>query len=52
MDFVRIETCYQHIIDNLLLLDDAALLKINDIVVSFAHSQVFKKNGSIVCKNR
>ena len=41
--FERISIGYQRIIDNLHLLDNATLLKINDVVVSFGHNQVFKK---------
>ena len=54
LGFDRIEIGYQRIIDNLQLLNDATLLKINDVVVSFGHKEVFKKkrNGSIVCKDR
>ena len=41
--FERIEIGYQRIIDNLHLLDETTLLKINDVVVSFGHKEVFKK---------
>ena len=41
--FERIEISYQRIIDNLHLLTDEAMLQINDIVVVFGHSEVFKK---------
>lgn len=41
--FDRIEIGYQRIIDNVHLLDDTTLIKINDVVVSFGHNQVFKK---------
>lgn len=41
--FDRIEIGYQRIIDNLHLLDNATLMKLNDVVVSFGHHQVFKK---------
>ena len=41
--FERIEIGYQRIIDNVRLLDQDTLLKINDIIVNFAHQKVFKK---------
>ena len=52
--FERIEIGYQRILDNLHLLDDHTMIKINDVVVRFGHHQVFKKkrSGSIVFKNR
>ena len=34
---------YQRIIDNVHLLDDNALQKINDVIVEFGHNKVFKK---------
>lgn len=39
----KIEIGYQRIIDNLQLLDDQTVLKINDVVVEFGHKTVFKK---------
>ena len=42
--FERIEIGYQRILDNLHLLDDVTLMKINDIIVDFGHKEVFKKN--------
>lgn len=42
--FEKIEISYQRIIDNLHLLDNETLIKINDIIVSFGHNAVFKKN--------
>ena len=41
--FERIEIGYQRILDNLHLLDDNTMIKINDVVVRFGHHQVFKK---------
>lgn len=41
--FKKIEISYQRIIDNLHLLDNETLIKINDIIVSFGHKTVFKK---------
>ena len=41
--FERIEIGYQRILDNLHLLDDHTMIKINDVVVRFGHHQVFKK---------
>ena len=51
--FERIEIGYQRILDNVHLLDDDTLSKINDVIVEFGHT-VFKKKrrGSIICKNR
>jgi hypothetical protein len=34
---------YQTIVDNVSLLDDNTLYKINEVIVSFGHSEVFKK---------
>jgi hypothetical protein len=34
---------YQTIVDNVSLLDDNTLYKINAVIVSFGHSEVFKK---------
>ena len=50
----RREISYQRIIDNVHLLDNDALKKINDVIVEFGHNEVFKKKrkGSIICKNR
>ena len=41
--FDRIEISYQRIIDNVHLLTDEVLLKINDVIVDFGHKKVFKK---------
>jgi len=41
--FAKREISYQRIIDNLHLLDNETLLKINDVIVSFGHKEVFKK---------
>jgi hypothetical protein len=53
-DVERRVISYQRIIDNVQLLDDNTLKKINDVIVEFGHNKVFKKkrNGSIICKNR
>lgn len=46
------EICYQTIWDNINLLDEALLAKINDVIVKFGHNEVFKKkSGTIVLKN-
>ena len=41
--FERIEISYQRIIDNLHLLNNETLSKINDVIVSFGHNEVYKK---------
>ncbi len=41
--FDNIEIKYQRILDNLHLLDDKTMIKINDVIVSFGHNEVFKK---------
>jgi len=41
--FKRIEVSYQRIIDNVHLLTDEVLRKINDVIVDFGHNKVFKK---------
>ena len=41
--FERIEIEYQNILDNLSLLNDELLLEINQIIVNFGHTNVFKK---------
>lgn len=41
--FDRIEISYQRIIDNVHLLTDEVLRKINDVIVDFGHKKVFKK---------
>jgi hypothetical protein len=46
--FERIEIGYQGILDNLHLLDDSALIKINHVVVSFDHNEVFKKEVAVL----
>ena len=45
--FERIEIGYQRILDNLHLLDDHTMIKINDVVVRFGHHQVFKKKEAV-----
>ena len=47
--FERIEIGYQRIIDNLHLLDETTLLKINDVVVSFDTKKCLKKNRGKHC---
>jgi len=42
----RKEISYQRILDNVHLLDDNTLKKINDIIVEFGHKKVFKKKGT------
>jgi len=44
--FDKIEIGYQRIIDNLHLLDDATLIKINDVIVELGHN-VFKKKEAV-----
>lgn len=39
--FKRIEIGYQRILDNLHLLNDEVMMKINDIIVKFGHQEVF-----------
>jgi len=41
--FDRIEFDYQNIYDNVSLLSDDILIELNEIIVGFAHEQVFKK---------
>ena len=41
--FDRIEISYQRIIDNVHLLTDEVLRKINDVIIDFGHKKVFKK---------
>jgi len=43
--FDRIEISYQRIVDNVHLLTNEAMIKINDIIVDFGHKKVFKKKG-------
>ncbi len=43
----RREISYQRIIDNLQLLDNEALIKINDVIVQFGHNEVFKKKDKV-----
>ncbi|MDR3327660.1 MAG: ISNCY family transposase [Prevotellaceae bacterium] len=42
-DFERIEYEYQNIYDNICGLDEQMLKKINEVIVAFGHSKVFKK---------
>jgi len=44
--FERIEIGYQRIIDNLHLLDDKTLKKLNDVIVEFGHGVFKKKEGA------
>jgi hypothetical protein len=41
--FERIEFSYQSVIDNVSLLDDATVRRLNDVIVEFGHGEVFKK---------
>ncbi len=45
--FERIEIGYQRILDNLHLLDDKTLRKINDVIVEFGQGEVFKKKEEV-----
>lgn len=45
--FDRVEISYQRIIDNVHLLTNDAMTKINDIIVDFGHKKVFKKKDAI-----
>ncbi|WP_162144519.1 hypothetical protein [Aquimarina latercula] len=38
-----IDFSYDHIVDNVRLLDDQTLNQINDVIVEFGHKEVFKK---------
>ena len=46
--YERIDFTYQRILDNVHLLDDSTLLKVNDLIVRFGHNEVFKKKGKAV----
>jgi hypothetical protein len=48
--FERIEYEYQNIYDNVSGLDDQMLKEINDVIVEFAHGQVFKKKEEIALR--
>lgn len=51
--FGRIEFEYQHIYDNVSRLSDEMLRDLNDVIVEFAHEEVFKKRKySIALQNR
>ena len=43
----RKDISYQRILDNIHLLDNNTLNKINDVVVGFGHNKVFKKKGMV-----
>jgi IS5 family transposase len=43
----RKEISYQRILDNVHLLDDETLLKINDVIVDFGYKKVFKKKEAV-----
>ena len=45
--FDRKEISYQRILDNVHLLDNETLKKINDVIVDFGHKKVFKKKGAV-----
>jgi hypothetical protein len=49
--FEEITFPYQTIVDNVGLSDDSTMREINEVIVSFGHEQVLKKNGSIALKN-
>ena len=44
--FTRVEYAYQQIYDNVSLVNDEMLVKINDVIVEFGHNEVFKKKES------
>jgi hypothetical protein len=46
-DVERRAISYQRIIDNVQLLDDNTLKKINDVIVEFGHNKVFKKKETV-----
>mgnify|MGYP001360990705 FL=1 len=50
----RIEFRYQHVLDNVGLLNDEVVNKINEVIINFGHKEVFKKKrgGGIYLKNR
>lgn len=43
----RRDISYQRILDNIHLLDDGTLKKINDVIVDFGHNKVLKKKGLV-----
>lgn len=43
----RKDISYQRILDNVHLLDDDTLKRINDVIVDFGHKKVFKKKGTV-----
>lgn len=45
--FERRDISYQRIIDNLHLLDNETMSKINDVIVDFGHKKVFKKKETV-----
>lgn len=47
--FERIEWGYQRVLDNVHLLDDETLKKINDVIVQFGHQVFKKKEGEALC---
>ena len=44
--FTRVGYVYQQIYDNISLVNDEMLVKINDVIVEFGHNEVFKKKES------
>ena len=49
--FERIEFEYQNILDNVTLLDDETVRKLNDVVVEMGHGVFKKKYGSLALKD-
>ncbi len=45
--FEKKEIGYQRIIDNVHLLDNETLIKINDVIVDFGHKKIFKKKEEV-----
>jgi len=45
--FKKIEISYQRIIDNLHMLDNETMIKINDVIINFGHKEVFKKKEEV-----
>ncbi len=42
-DETRVKISYQRIVDNVSLLDDDTMRRLNEVIVSFGHNKVFKK---------
>lgn len=43
----RIEFRYQHVLDNVGLLNDEVVNKINEVIINFGHKEVFKKKEEV-----